>query len=173
VGRTPGGPARIADVLPQEKRLEPKLGGLEIADGIIRRPAQVTNGFIRTRRDIDRREITRAYQAGELDGVTTVGFHPIARLLGDERWGNDPADVAVLREIVVEPLPTWTRFIDKDQMMAFGWQLADEQVDVALPSANGAKVDAVSAVFFGRICDSNRLLMNIHTDIERARLCHG
>ena len=46
VGRAPGGPARIADILPQEKGFEPKLGGLEIADGIFTSPAQVPNGFI-------------------------------------------------------------------------------------------------------------------------------
>ena len=34
VGRTPGCLARIADILPQQKRFEPELGGLEIPDGI-------------------------------------------------------------------------------------------------------------------------------------------
>ena len=108
-----------------------------------------------------------------MDGVTTVGFDPIARLLRDERWGHDPADVAFRREIAVEPIPTWTRFIDKDQMIAFGLPLADEHVDVAWTSANGAKVDDFSLVCFGNICDSNRLFMNIHSDVERARLVHG
>ena len=46
VGGAPGSPARIADIVPQEQRFEPELGGLEIADGIVTGAAQVPDGFI-------------------------------------------------------------------------------------------------------------------------------
>ena len=46
VGRAPGGPARIADIMPQQKRFEPELGGLEIPDGIFASPAQIADGFV-------------------------------------------------------------------------------------------------------------------------------
>jgi predicted metal-dependent hydrolase len=64
-------------------------GRLEIAQRIFTGSTEIPDGCVRDLRDIDRREITRAHQTGQLDGVTTVGFHPIARLLRDERWGND------------------------------------------------------------------------------------
>ena len=34
VGRAPGGPARIADIVPQSEGFEPELGGLDVPDGI-------------------------------------------------------------------------------------------------------------------------------------------
>ncbi len=58
-------------------------------------------------------------------------------------------------------------------MMAFGLPRVDEHGDVALTSANGAKVDDFSLVCFGNIGDRYRLLMHIHADVERARLCYG
>jgi hypothetical protein len=83
VGRIPGGLARIADVLPQEKRLEPKLGGLEIAYSILPRLAQIANGFIFHGGDVDGCKVPQAHQPGQFDGVSTLGFDPIPGLLGD------------------------------------------------------------------------------------------
>jgi hypothetical protein len=70
--------------VPQEKRFAPKLGRLEITDGIIVRSAQVPHRFIRHRRDVDRGQVTGAHQAGQLARVTTVGFDPIAGLLREQ-----------------------------------------------------------------------------------------
>jgi hypothetical protein len=41
MGWAPGGPARIADIVAEQKGFEPELGGLEIADGIFTGPAEV------------------------------------------------------------------------------------------------------------------------------------
>ncbi len=53
----PGGPTGIADIMPQQKRVQAKLGSLEIVERIFTRTAQVPNGFVCDRWDIDRREI--------------------------------------------------------------------------------------------------------------------
>ena len=58
VGRAPGGPARIADIVAQQEGFETKLGGLEITDGIFTSPAEVADGFVFHRGDIDGGEIT-------------------------------------------------------------------------------------------------------------------
>ena len=84
VSRAPGGLARRADSVAQEKRLEPKLGCLEITDGLFTSPAQVPNRFILHRWDIDRSQVTRAHESGQLDRITTVGFDPVAGLLGNQ-----------------------------------------------------------------------------------------
>ena len=173
VGRAPGGPARIADIVPEQKRFEPKLGGLEITDGIFTSPAEVADGFIFDLGDIDRGEVTRAHQAGQLDGVTTVGFDAVAGLLGDQRGGDDPAVVAFLRQIAVEPVATGSGFIDKDEVFGFGLQLADELIDVTLAGADGAEVDDLGAVILGDIGHGNRVFVDIHADVECARLGHG
>jgi hypothetical protein len=81
--------------------------------------------------------------------------------------------VAFLGEITREPIPTRPRFIDKDQLCAFGRHVPDQLVDLALARANGAEVDDLGVVCFGYVGDSDGLLMDIHADVKRARLVHG
>lgn len=47
-------------------------------------------GFVFHRQDIDRGEVTGAPQAGQLDRVTTVGVHAVARLCGNQRGRYTP-----------------------------------------------------------------------------------
>ena len=123
VSRAPGGPAGRAAIMPQQKRVQAKLGRLEIVERIFTGAAQVTHGFVFDRGDIDRREIPRAHQPRQLDGVTTVGVHAVAGLLGHEGGRDDPADLALVRQIAREPVSTGARFIDEDQVLGFGLQL--------------------------------------------------
>ena len=94
MGRAPIGPAHLPDILSQQKGFETELGVFEIAEGIFTRPGEIANGFILDLGDLDRGEITRARQAGQLHGVPAVGFDPVARLLGDQRGGHHPVIVA-------------------------------------------------------------------------------
>ena len=57
VGWAPGGPAGIATIVPQHKGVQTKFRGLEVTDGIFPRAAQVADGFVFHRRDIDGGEI--------------------------------------------------------------------------------------------------------------------
>ena len=82
MGRAPGGPARIADILPQEKGFEAKFRGLEVADDIFTRPTQIPNGFIIDLGDVDGGEVARAHQPGQFDGISAVGFDPIPGFFG-------------------------------------------------------------------------------------------
>jgi hypothetical protein len=151
----------------QETRLEARLGRLEIPPGIFAGTAEIADGFVLDLGDIDRRESARAPQAGQWDGVTTVGFDPIAGLFVDQRGSHDPADVALLGEMTVEPIPPRPRFIDQDQMCAFGLHVPDQLVDIVLAHAEGAEGDDLGVVFFSYGGDSDGLLMDIHSDVER------
>ena len=108
-----------------------------------------------------------------MDRVTKVSLDAIARLVGNQGRGDDPAVMALFRQIPIEPLPTGARFIDKDQVFGFGLQLADELINVGLPGADGAEVEDVGVMVLGNIGDGDRLLMDIQSDIQRARLWHG
>ena len=83
MGRAPVGPAGVADIVSEQEGFEAKLGGLESAEGIFTDPRESTHGFIFHLGDLDRREITRSSQAGQLHGVPAVRFDPITGL-----WGN-------------------------------------------------------------------------------------
>jgi hypothetical protein len=61
--------------------------------------------------------------------------------LGNQGRGDDPAAVAFLGEIPVEPVPTGARFIDKDERLGLRVELPDEVIDVTLTGADGAQID--------------------------------
>ena len=61
VGWPPGGSAGRAAIVPQQKRFETALGGLEIPDGIFTGPAQSPDGFVFDLWNLDRRELPRAH----------------------------------------------------------------------------------------------------------------
>jgi hypothetical protein len=44
--------------VPEQQGFETALGGLEITDGVFTRPAEVADGFVLHRRDIDGGEVT-------------------------------------------------------------------------------------------------------------------
>ena len=98
VSRAPIGPARIADILAEHEGFETKRGVFEIADHIFARPCEIPDGFIVYFGDIDRGEIARAGQAGQLEGITAVRFDPLPRLRGHQRRGHHPAVVAFFLE---------------------------------------------------------------------------
>jgi hypothetical protein len=57
VGWPPGGPARVAAVMPQQESVETLLGGLQIPEDTVTSAARVTEGRICNRGDIDGGEI--------------------------------------------------------------------------------------------------------------------
>jgi hypothetical protein len=108
-----------------------------------------------------------------LHGVTAIGVHAIAGLLGNEGGCHHPAVVACFGEIPVEPVPTGPRFIDKEQLCGLRWQLADEVINVTVAGADGPEVDDLSVVIFGDVSHGNRVFVDVHSDGQRARLAHG
>jgi hypothetical protein len=76
-------------------------------------------------------------------------------------------------QIAVEPVPAGAGFVDKDEMFTFRLHLPDALIDVTLSRPDVAERDDLGVVFFGHVRNGNRLLMDIQTDVKRARLVHG
>jgi hypothetical protein len=108
-----------------------------------------------------------------LDGITTIRVDTVTGLLRDHGRGDDPAAVAFLGQIAIEPRAAGAGFIDTDEWLALGPQLSDELVDITLPGPDRAQRDDFRAICLGDISDRHGLLMDIHADVERARLSHG
>jgi hypothetical protein len=157
----------------EQKGCEPDLGGLAIADGIVTRAGEVAKGFVLDRGNIDGREIPRAHQARELDGVTPVSLHALARLFGKEGGRDDVADMAFFRQIAREPVPAWSCGLDKDQVLGLGVPLAHELVNVGVPGADGAKGDDLRVGCFGTRGHRDGLFGDVQSAGKRARLVHG
>ena len=58
-------------------------------------------------------------------------------------------------------------------MFGLRWHLADELLNVTLAGANGAEEGDLGPVLLSHISHGNRLLVDIHSDEECARLGHG
>jgi hypothetical protein len=173
VGRPPGGPAFIADILAQQEGLQVVLGGLEISNRILAGAGQVADSLVLDLGDIDWREIPGAHQPGELHRVASVRLDAVTWFLRDKRWGDHPADEVLLGEIAVELIPTRTGFIDKEKMRGLRLEFADQGIDVALPGADGAQEDHLSAPLFRDIGNSDGLFVYIQTDVNRVSVSHG
>jgi hypothetical protein len=146
MGRPPGGPTCRAAIRPEPAGVEPALGGLELTDGVFTRPAEVTDGFVFHRWDLDAGEITGAPQAGPWPRVTTIGVDAVARLCGPESGRDALAHLALWRQIALEPVPTGARFISEDQGLGLGLKLAHELIKVNAPGPE------VSLPFWKSLC---------------------
>jgi hypothetical protein len=169
----PRGVACRAEIVSEHKGFETELGGLEIAAGSFARPAEGAAGVIFPRGDIDGGQLTRAPQAGQLDGVTRVSLDAIAGLLGKQGRGDDPADVASCGKITREPGATRPRFLDKDQVWGLGWPLSNAWITSGLPGADGAEADDLGIVVVGDVGHGHRVLMDLQSEGKRARWVQG
>jgi hypothetical protein len=57
MGWTPVGAARVADILPKQAGFAPKFRRLEVLHGIFTRPAEIAEGLVLHRRDLDRGKV--------------------------------------------------------------------------------------------------------------------
>jgi hypothetical protein len=173
VGRAPSGSAGVTDIVSEQKGFEAKLGVFQITEGIFPRTGEITNGFILDFGDIDRGEISRARQAGQLHGIPTVGFDPVAGLFRDQRGGHDPAGVAFFHQVPGEPVAIRAGLIDENPVLRLGLHLTDELINVTLAGANGAEVHDLGAVILRHVGHGNRVFVDIRTDEECATLGPG
>jgi hypothetical protein len=173
VGWTPGGPARRTDSVPQEQGFALELRRLKSADGLCTRSAQVPHRCILHLGHVDRGAVPRAQQAGQCEGIPTVGVAPIPGLFGAQGGRHDPADMAFCGQRAGEPVPAGARLIDKEEMCACGLHLTDAWIDVTLSCPDVAEEDDGGVVCLGDVRHGNRLVMDIQADGKRARLVHG
>jgi hypothetical protein len=173
VSGTPGGPAGRAASVPQSEGLETQLGCLQIPEGLVPCPTQGAERCIVEGRDRDRGEVPGAQEPGQWPGVTPVGLDPVTCLFGHEGGRDHPADRVFFGQLTIEPVPTRAGFRDKDQVFSLRWQLPNQGVDVTLPGAKGPQGEDRGVMLFGDVGHSDRLFVNIHSDVKRARLGHG
>ena len=112
-------------------------------------------------------------EPGQLHGVTPVGLAPVTRLFGHEGERDHPADIVFCGQITREPRPTRAGVRDKAQVCGLRLPLPHQGVDVPWPRAKGSQRDDLSLMILSNVSNRDRLLMNIHADVKRARLVHG
>jgi hypothetical protein len=173
VGRTPGGLAPRAESMPPQTRVAPERGGLAIPDGVFASPAQSAEGVVCDLGHRAGREVPRAHEPRPLDGVTTVGVDPVARLFRNHGRGDDPALIALFRHVALAPIPARAGFVDTDQGLTFRLRLTDALSEVTRSRANGPERGDLSTVIVSDRRHRDGCLMDIQTDVACVRVCHG
>jgi hypothetical protein len=51
--------------------------------------------------------------------------------------------------------------------------VADEGIEVTVAGADGPEGGDLGVVVFGDVSDGNRVFVDLHADVQRARLGHG
>ncbi len=73
----------------------------------------------------------------------------------------------------LEPVAAGTSFVDEDELLPLRLQMPKQLINIALPGPDGAEGDHLGTMLLGHRGDRNGLCMDIHSNVERARLCHG
>ena len=73
-------PARVADVVAEQQRLQPEARRVEILEGVFPRPGEIADGFIGDRGNVHGREIAGAGEPGQRQRVTFVRLDAITGL---------------------------------------------------------------------------------------------
>ena len=152
--------------------VEPKLGVLQIAEGICTGPREVANRFLVDLGDRDHSAIPRAGQAGQWPSISTVSCDPIARFVGDQRGCYDPAVVPCLGQLAGEPGATGASCRDEDEVVGLRVHLTKEVSNITLAGANAAEGGDLSTVILRHVGYGNRIFVDVHADEECARLRH-
>jgi hypothetical protein len=69
-----------------------------------------------------------------------------------------------ITQVSVEPIAAGTGFVDEDQMLGLGWELARELIEVGLSGADRAEVSDFGTVIVSDIGDRDGVFVNIQTD---------
>jgi len=164
--------AAVADVEAQEQGFETRLGSLQITHCILSCATKIPYRLVFEPGYINGGQIARAHEAGQLNGIASVGLDTVSRFAGDQRRSDHVTLIAFLGEVPIETVPAGTSFIDEDELLRLGLQPADELVDIPLAGTDATDKYHLGTAIVGRIGDRDKILMTDQTDEKRAILLH-
>lgn len=171
-----GGPGRLAAVgnaVAQQECLEAVACIALLSDGVVAGANQVADGLVGSVRHVYGDEVAAARQAGQHDGVASVGLDAVGGALGDRRWRDDLAGDAVVGEVAVDDVAAGAGLVDDVQFMALADQAAQCSIEGGKIAADGADVAYFAVAVIEYSGDIDGVFMNIQPDKQSARLLHG
>ena len=70
-------------------------------------------------------------------------------------------------------MPTWAGVLDNDPVLGRGWSRPTPGGEVTRSGAHGPQGDESGGMRGGAVGHRDRLLINLHADVKRARLVQG
>jgi hypothetical protein len=107
-----------------------------------------------------------------LYGIPVVDFDAGPSLVRDQGGSHDLTDKAFYSEIAVELRITRVDFVDKGEVLALDLESPNQFVEITLAGADRSQIEYPAAVFMSDMRDSNRIFMDIQSNVKRARLAH-
>jgi hypothetical protein len=115
----------------------------------------------------------RAQQPRQWDRVPTVGVPAVTGLWGPAGGRDDPADLALVRQIARAPVSPGSCVIDEDQVGGLCLPRAHALSHVAWPRAHGPQGDDRRVVCVGDLGHGDGVLVDIQPTIAWARVRQG
>lgn len=173
MGVVPIGPADVVPAEAEQEGLQAELCVLEGQARRITRATEIPDRFILDGGHVDARQITRAQQPRECDGIAAVGLYLVAGLLGDERRGHHPAVESLSGQVAIQAVAARPGFIGKHQRRRFRLEPPNQFGEIRLAGADRADIHGrIGALSLG-VRDRDGILVDIQTDEEWRRLRHG
>jgi hypothetical protein len=148
-------------------------GGELVAERVLPRARQVSNGFVLHGGHVHGIEISAAEQASELDGVPAVVLDPITRTLRYEGGSNDATVQALVGEVPVQNIAAGSGLVSEHQDRGAAVEPTNQRVHVALACANLAEEVWRRGVPARGKSDANAVLVDVQADKKWSRLSHG
>jgi hypothetical protein len=159
--------------VPPHAGCAPERGRVPLPQGLCPRSAQIAHGCIVEGGDRDRGEGPGAPEPGPWPRVTPGGGDQVARLWGHRGGGDAPADSALVQQGARAPGAAGARGVDEAEWLPLRLQLPSQLLNSALPGAERPQGEDLRAMGWGDLGERARLVVDIASDIKRARLCHG
>jgi hypothetical protein len=159
--------------LSEEERFEAELGCLEIAHDVFSGPTQITYCFVFYLWNKDRSEISGAHLASQVHSVLSVSLDTVSAFLRNKGGCNDNAFQALAFQITIEAVTTRAGLVTEDELVPFGLKAAYHLVDIALSSTDRPQIDHIRLTVLEDVRHRDGILVDIKTDENCARLCHG
>jgi hypothetical protein len=159
--------------MPPPAGCAPYLGRLQRPQARCPRPTQRADRFSVDGRPRHGGAVPGAPEPGPLPGLTPVGVDAGTGFFRPQGGGDAPADVAWFHQGAREPRAAGIGVVDEAECLALRPQLPATLLAITLPGPDGAEGDHRGTMGWGDLGDGDGLLMAIHANVERARLCHG
>jgi hypothetical protein len=112
--------------LPQQERRHLLALRAQVQHRRLAPPREVAHRLVMPVRHPHRGELAGAQQLRQTDRIASVGLHPIARPLRDQRWRDHLTLLPEARDLPMQPIPGRPRLVAERQSLVLGGELAQK-----------------------------------------------
>ena len=136
----PRGGAGVAEVVPEQKRLQALLALGDLPLALLPGPHHVAKRLLLRTRDVHRGQRAGAQPQDEVAGIAPIGLDAVTGATRDQRGRGDQAALALASQVPMQPEAARPGFVDELQRTVAS-QLGEHPIDRILLGADGGDID--------------------------------